>query len=65
MAGGLFYVAAVILGVLAFILFLLSISVAYGWLPASDLANQSSAAMAVYGVIASASAIGTYKLSED
>ena len=53
-----------ILGIAAFVLFVLSIAVAYGWLPASDLENQSASAMAIYGVLASGSAIGTYKLAD-
>lgn len=61
---GYFWTASVILGIAAFVLFVLSIAVAYGWLPASDLENQSASAMAIYGVLASGSAIGTYKLAD-
>lgn len=52
---------SVMLGLVSFILFMLSISVFEGWLPESDLENISAAGWAVFGVIAGAGAIGAYE----
>lgn len=61
----IFTTAAVIIGVLAFILFVLSIAVNFAWLSAAELENQSQSALAVFGVIASAAAIGLWELGKD
>lgn len=65
MANAWFYIPAVLIGIAAFVLFVLSVAVAEVWLPDSLLGNISQASFAVYGVIASGSAIGLYVLSKE
>ncbi len=56
---------AVLIGFMAFALFVLSLAVAEGWLSAAELMNQPQAALAVYGVISSAAAIALWELGKD
>ena len=59
--GSLGTTIAVILGVVAFVLFVLAVSEWYGWLSQAILDNQGAPALVVYGIIAAAGAIGADK----
>jgi hypothetical protein len=62
---GIYMTAAILVGILSFVLFVLSLAVAEGWLSSTELMNQSTAALAVYGVISGGGAIGMWQLGKD
>jgi len=61
------YVAAVLIGIGAFGLFVLSVALAEGWLYAGigTLEGFSDSAYSVFGVIASAVSIGLWQISKE
>jgi hypothetical protein len=65
MTNNWFYIPAVLVGIAAFILFVLSVAVAESWLTSASLWGISEAAFAVYGILSSSVAVGCYILSRE
>lgn len=56
---GMGYSAAVILGIVAFVMFALAVAVNFGYL--SSFAGTTPSSLSVYGILAAAGAVGGYE----
>jgi len=64
---GIVYVASVLIGIGAFVLFVLSVALAEGWMEAGvgTLYGFSDSAYSVFGVLASGASVGLWRLSKE